>query len=300
MYLTTGLIGSYLRDKGKDATAVPSPPDEGITEIWPSPKEELSRTLEDEDNVLAATVYLFVMRPQAYPVVAKFMPLQEFVDIYTQYNEVFQWRQWWWMISFIREDILQVLLDHGKLAVERHAVFQGIHISMGESDKEGLYDMGIGSKTKDWSYKPFDGPGPTNHSDFSTTQYRFVLVNGLSVAQHNILERTIMTPTFPHSANQLLGHQDGAARGAGFRCIQGPQSIWGQTKSTMQATMADVLDQLEAPFKLQIIDSQKEAGSNRPVDKSHVMALAKEIYSDVIICFGNQVRKVLGLPCQAK
>jgi hypothetical protein len=36
---------------------------------------------------------------------------------------------------------------------------------------KGLRDTGIGSKTKDWSYKPFDGPGPTNHSDFSTTQY---------------------------------------------------------------------------------------------------------------------------------
>jgi hypothetical protein len=68
----------------------------------------------------------------------------------------------------------------------------------------------------------------------------------------------------------------------------------------MQATMADILDQLEALFKLQIIDSQKEAGSNRPVDKSCAMALAKEINSDVIICFKNQVRKALGLPCQAK
>jgi hypothetical protein len=40
------------------------------------------------------------------------------------------------MVSFFREDILQVLLDHGKLIAERHAVFQGIHIFMGESDKE--------------------------------------------------------------------------------------------------------------------------------------------------------------------
>jgi hypothetical protein len=70
-------------------------------------------------------------------VVAKFILPQEFVDIYTQHNKVFPWRQWWWMVSFVREDVLQVLLDHGKLiAAEQHAVFQGIHISIGESDKE--------------------------------------------------------------------------------------------------------------------------------------------------------------------
>ncbi|KAJ7885036.1 hypothetical protein B0H14DRAFT_2564007 [Mycena olivaceomarginata] len=178
-----------------------------------------------------------------------------------------------------------------------------------------LRDTGIGSKTKDWSYKPFDGLGPTNHSDFSTTQYRFILINGLSVAQRDILEHTIITPTFPHSANQLM-ELHGALGFDAFKDLKGESSgsalntiltycqslaSWMHLayKSTMQATMADILDQLEALFKLQIIDSQKEAGSNRPVDKSYITALAKDIDSDVIICFGNQARKALGLLCQA-
>jgi hypothetical protein len=49
------------KGKGKDAAAVLSPPDKGITEIWPSPEEELPRIPKDEDDVFAATVSLFVM-----------------------------------------------------------------------------------------------------------------------------------------------------------------------------------------------------------------------------------------------